>query len=210
MNKSDSLPFLPTTKLTLDPNANGPRLAWHMKLFSVMLFTIPTSLATSPLDNTYRDQWDIADAPIHYTWMMVFSDKNMGFCSMPMTTTWPLSRSTCWSRSSASSLSSSSSTGLALLVDLSWVEMLFLFDILSTQPGLYWGKRNWRTKSTFFTLIDERSVKELTRARLGKKKVRVEVSKDIKRSWRHITFVVLTANATKSKTTVTKLGELLV
>lgn len=101
----------------------------------------------------------------------LFSDKNMGFCSMPMRTTWPLSRSTCWSRSSASSLSSSSSTGLALLVDLSWVEMLFLFDILHTQPGLYWGKRNWRTKSTIFTLIDERSVKELTRARLEKKRL---------------------------------------
>lgn len=205
MNKSDSLPFLPTTKLTLDPNANGPRLAWHMKLFSVMLFTIPTSLATSPLDNTYRDQWDIADAPIHYTWMMVFSDKNMGFCSMPMTPTWPLSRSTCWSRSSASSLSSSSSTGLDLLVDLSWVEMLFLFDILRTQPGLYWGKRNWRTKSTIFY-----SYRRALSQRINSSKIRVKVSNDIKRSWRHITFVVLTANATKSKTTVTKLGELLV
>lgn len=41
-----SLPLLPTTKLTLEPNVKGPRSEWHMKFFSVMLSTIPASLTT--------------------------------------------------------------------------------------------------------------------------------------------------------------------
>lgn len=44
LKRLPSLPLLPTTKLTLDPKAKGPRLEWHMKFFRVMLSTIPASL----------------------------------------------------------------------------------------------------------------------------------------------------------------------
>lgn len=155
------LPLLPTTKLTLEPKAKGPRREWHMKFFRVMLSRIPASLTTSPAH--WKENTSFLTQTAKYNYLLCWS--SCLYWKITSQQAWwseanslPPTRwgtSLWWSlwsamsSSSSSSLSSSSSSasasdrillsGFSMTVLLLRLDMMMLFRVRREA-----AKRNWK------------------------------------------------------------------